>query len=410
MRFATYLKILVQGAAVEFFVLQIVYAVQEYKDKPTLSSFSTHSLQSLDKPVDVTVCKTSQFDYDRAPRIGYKYQTDVFSGQIDTGRSLSWNGVHGNMTLNETLHYLYRVETDNAEFSDLKGNVSTMFVLPHGFCKKIELNSNKLHMLLVSIEDFANDESYRITVSDPALTNSFQLGPMSGDEILYETSKGKRYVDYRIKIKETVHGTDGDSCIVYPNKKHKSLSDCVDDYIVKKTEPIFGFGLPFITGLNHIFKPIARLGRHEATIEWIKSIALNSFGGIIYKPETCLRPCTHLSMTSEYIFDAAYDKHSIYIYFDATVEVQTKVLAYDFGSLLVEVGSSLGLWLGLSVVGLFDLIMVFLENLWRKLDMGIFNTFHWLAIHCNFIFQYIFVRNKNHVHQCCDLEKQQPAD
>ena len=36
----------------------------------------------------------------------------------------------------------------------------------------------------------------------------------------------------------------------------------------------------------------------------------------------------------------------------------TKVLAYDFSQLLVEIGSSLGLWLGLSVVGMFDLVVL----------------------------------------------------
>lgn len=33
------------------------------------------------------------------------------------------------------------------------------------------------------------------------------------------------------------------------------------------------------------------------------------------------------------------------------------VLAYGFGSLLVEIGSCLGLWLGLSIVGVFDVLV-----------------------------------------------------
>ena len=36
----------------------------------------------------------------------------------------------------------------------------------------------------------------------------------------------------------------------------------------------------------------------------------------------------------------------------------TKVLAYDFSQLLVEIGSSLGLWLGLSVVGMLDVVVL----------------------------------------------------
>ena len=47
----------------------------------------------------------------------------------------------------------------------------------------------------------------------------------------------------------------------------------------------------------------------------------------------------------------------IELHFDETIKIENIVEAYDFGSLLVEVGSSLGLWLGLSVVGLFDVIL-----------------------------------------------------
>ena len=30
------------------------------------------------------------------------------------------------------------------------------------------------------------------------------------------------------------------------------------------------------------------------------------------------------------------------------------MVSYDFGTLLVEIGSSLGLWLGLSIVGVYE--------------------------------------------------------
>ena len=127
-RFTTYLKGLIQGIALVVFVIQMGYAIQKYKDKPTLSSFSKRSPQSLDKRLDVTICKTGQFDYDRANDIGYEYQSRFFSGQVSTGNLLSWTGVHGNMTFNQTLHYLYRSETDKAEFENFEGNVSIRFI------------------------------------------------------------------------------------------------------------------------------------------------------------------------------------------------------------------------------------------------------------------------------------------
>ena len=370
-RFNYYLKLLIQAATVVVFVLQMSYAIQKCLDKPTLSSFSTRSLQSLDKPLHITVCKTSQFDYARALGMGYSLQTHFFSGQLSMEPLLlSWTGVRGNLTFNETLHYLYRTDNDKVEFQNPEGNISTKFFLANGFCKKIELNSNQLQdFIIINIKDSKNPQSYRITVSDPDTANSFQLSHMSGDEILHDTKQGHRYVDYKIRIREARDETDRDACTQYPNQHHQSLADCVDEYVVAKTKLMFGFSLPFISGATLNVTPIARLDRHEATINWIQSIASNSFGGIMYQPSTCLPPCTYLSTKSEYILDASYDKHSIYLFFDATVEVQTTVLAYDFDSLLVEVGSSLGLWLGLSVVAVFDLLLAILEISWRKIQI-----------------------------------------
>ena len=42
--------------------------------------------------------------------------------------------------------------------------------------------------------------------------------------------------------------------------------------------------------------------------------------------------------------------------------MESVALAYDLTSLLVEVGSCLGLWLGISVVGVFDLLVHMLDR------------------------------------------------
>ena len=46
------------------------------------------------------------------------------------------------------------------------------------------------------------------------------------------------------------------------------------------------------------------------------------------------------------------------LFFTNDVQVERIVLAYGLEDLLVEVGSCLGLWLGLSIVGVFDLAAV----------------------------------------------------
>ena len=45
----------------------------------------------------------------------------------------------------------------------------------------------------------------------------------------------------------------------------------------------------------------------------------------------------------------------------------TDVLAYDEFSLIVDLGSALGLWLGLSALSIFDIILEMYE--WKKRNM-----------------------------------------
>ena len=48
----------------------------------------------------------------------------------------------------------------------------------------------------------------------------------------------------------------------------------------------------------------------------------------------------------------------INLHLDERVHVERTVLTYDSTSLLVEIGSCLGLWLGLSVVGVYDIAVI----------------------------------------------------
>ena len=84
-----------------------------------------------------------------------------------------------------------------------------------------------------------------------------------------------------------------------------------------------------------------------------------SWGSLEIKSETCPLPCTifsvHATKTSSLIIES--DPGSgIELFFREDIQVEKIVLAYDSTALLVEFGSCLGLWLGLSVVGIFDLI------------------------------------------------------
>ena len=101
-------------------------------------------------------------------------------------------------------------------------------------------------------------------------------------------------------------------------------------------------------------------------------MAHNSFGGKAYTPASCLPPCTILEAIPKQEHKHSYKVPYVYIFFNDKVKVQTTVLAYGIDSLLVEVGSSLGLWLGLSVCGIFDLLTSIFEKLVGRIQRGKF--------------------------------------
>ena len=98
----------------------------------------------------------------------------------------------------------------------------------------------------------------------------------------------------------------------------------------------------------------------------LASLVFGSRNGLHYESEACRLPCTHILVKVKRLntkFVNEYKSHHISLTFENNVKIERVVLAYGFTSFLVEVGSSLGLWLGLSVVAIFDLLVLDLKKI-----------------------------------------------
>ena len=271
-----HMKKSVQMVALVIFVVQMALALQKYFEQPLMSSPSTKTLSTLQRPIAVTVCKTSPFDYAYSEELSYMSpnQGNFFRGNISNSSFLSWSGPDGDMTFDETVSALYNSSLENVQF--LKNeNVTTKFLLRNGVCKVFLGNPDPF--VRINIEERLD---YTVTVTDPAAAPQFRMSDhlMSGDTIQIKTdSTSKVIVVYRIQLKETSIETGDSSCIEYPNEEHASYADCVDDELEKRILPVLGCMVPWISRKNQCDGLIPRLPIYEDLMTLLSSIPFSSW-------------------------------------------------------------------------------------------------------------------------------------
>ena len=144
-------------------------------------------------------------------------------------------------------------------------------------------------------------ETY-VFISDPAAANLFQI-PYSlstGDKIELKTSSVLKYVNYNIQLKETTVETNDGSCTTYPYHNHQTYSDCVDVDLRERIQSSLGCMVPWMSRTDHCAGSIHRLPEQKDLIEWLYSIGLYSWGGIMYHSAACPPPCTTLASHSTF--------------------------------------------------------------------------------------------------------------
>ena len=129
----------------------------------------------------VTICKTSQINYTQAAILGYRYATDFFAGNTSNSAILSWTGLHGNLTFEETVEFMYGRQLDNIQITPSTGNLTTKFLIPHGLCNVYEGKLGRSYEIM--IKGMEQDDEYFAYISDPSTASGFQYPLTTGDQI-----------------------------------------------------------------------------------------------------------------------------------------------------------------------------------------------------------------------------------
>ena len=190
---------------------------------------------------------------------------------------------------------------------------------------------------------------------------------MAGERIRILIDNITKFYDFQVKLTENRKETEDGSCMNYPSAEHQSYTACVDEELRGLVVPTLGCMIPWMSELERCTGNVTRLPDYQQIEQWLSAVIQEAWRGVQYKSTRCPLPCNLITGKASYLLSGATTHNSFGLYLEDEVKVERIVLAYGFTDLLVEIGSCLGLWLGLSVVGIFDIAVTFVAYLQNSL-------------------------------------------
>ncbi len=340
------------------FVIQVRSAIIRLVDPPMVDSTYERNINADDMPL-VTVCPTNQTNKTRLTELKYWYLEKFLTGMsfCDGKLCVSW-GNNINLTYEEILGQVLDTQSvADIDFLQFKKQAKTVFLPRFGFCKEISItNSTKF----LTIMNNNNTNDVRVLITDKSYRSYFMpdISSHEGNKIYLQYQK-KLYVYVKIRIsklcKEKQEPQTRDefkNCVEAGVQKELSNTErCLPPWLSFKNECNGTYPGNF-HNKNYNMSFLEFVNNYVTTI-----LSLNNL-----KQETeCKKSCK----TTKYIIDERElmynDRSRGFITFDQHVHVTEKVPNYSLFNFIIDVGSSLGLWLGLSVLGMHDLVVVVID-------------------------------------------------
>ena len=190
---------------------------------------------------------------------------------------------------------------------------------------------------------------------------------MAGERISILVDNKTKYYDFQVKLTENRKETQDGSCMNYPSLEHQSYTTCIDEELRGFVVPTLGCMIPWMSELEQCAGNVTRLTNNHQIEKWLSDVIQESWRGFQYKSTRCPLPCNLITGKASYLLSGEYEHNIFGLYLEDEVKVERIMLAYGFTDLLVEIGSCLGLWLGLSVVGIFDIVVTIVANVQHSL-------------------------------------------
>ena len=351
---------LLQVAAFALLLWQMGNALAKFISNPTVTSTSYKNIENITPPL-ITICQTGQYDWERGKELGYKRRKEFLKGVSSKNNGTTWGG-KDNLTFHESIRLLFKAETKNIHVHETVKK-EERFIIPYGHCLDLH-NMNSIHP--IDIEE----GKYRLYITDPAMGLHYKISEpsMVGDIIQLDTHFNKSTIYnmfYLIEIEQTVlnPAKSGEECSYYnEDNSFKSYAECIYSEHFNKLFPELGCNIPWMSHKDNCQGLINSTYREE-TDKYLDDIIYYSNMALNLPSTSCKVPCVQLRATSKFLstIETKNGNNTFILHFDPTIKVRESISQYNGFDLTVEVGSALGLWLGLSAIGLFDYMIEIIQ-------------------------------------------------
>jgi hypothetical protein len=339
-----------------FFCLQFKQALENLISPQLIDSTQIQDIDKIQHPL-ITLCPRNQINEARLKDLGYReHIRNLYIGDLNIGKNqtesliISWDSLD-NISFPNVLKQIYNqkaaksIHTYSLNNSGGRSEHQTeiIFIPKYGFCKRIDEYNPTLEIIISS------DASLYMLITDPIYSSYIMpdFTSMKGNAIALNAGQVK-YYDARVSVIKVCKD------LVTTNFK-----TCVDDRIQKVFLPTMGCVPPWLSDrnqcnghypLNLTFHPIYK-SKYVHPALTVKNLE---------EELVCKNLCVFTTTEPHLRFRDKPSKKKrtrTHISFQKKVSVTEKIPDYDFFKFVIDIGSSLGLWLGLSILGLWDLLI-----------------------------------------------------
>ena len=379
-------RYLVQAIALAIFGYQMSVALEKYFAFRSVPTVETKDIESAKLP-DIYVCRKNS-DQFQSNYHGYTFSTFLHGSPSEVDYPfITWEGKHNVSYENITKDLYNPIESVKLSRMGSKpavpwfqvfNNKATYFSPFDGYCLRIEIPTQNISesdqfYVRLSRGSYMAGNLFQVFLADPDINLYYRINQetLTGDPIEAEEKLSKVY---SLEIEEAHWILDNGECAAYGEAAaFKTYADCVAHYQDEGLQPILGCSVPWLAApgnpnscTGRLSVPDPKWDRFFDPIDILESTKRLSMLGV---STPCQRPCIEGKGRSRLNSVAAtLGKVEVELHFPKQVKMTRYILAYGIFDLVVEGGSSLGLWIGLSGLGVFDLlvdvVLLFKDKIW----------------------------------------------